>query len=198
MRPALRKLLLFGMPPIVAGAVTLILDQCTDTDGTPIASHAIGPTNVPATSWQSLTGTGVTIQSNKASTSGGVAELHVCDPGKADIDYSTDWTASGGQSGVALRCTDASNYWRVWRGIGATNINLDEVNATVVTNRGTAAASGNGTIRVVASGATITVYWNGTSMFSYTSATFNQGATKAGLRNNNSSATTWDNITMVG
>lgn len=182
----------------VAGPVLVILDQFTGAIAD-LSARAIAPTNVPASTWAALVGAG-TIGLNGSGVAlctSGAAANYVAESNQANVTVSADWTASGGQSGLTLRAVDASNYWRLWRGIGAQSLNLDEVNGGTVISRASASGiTGNGNIQAICNGATITGKFGSTTI-SYGSASFNQTASKHGLRNNNSSNTTWDNFTVT-
>ena len=117
-------------------------------------------------------------------------------------------TASGGANERAadllVRWTDSTHYWMVHLTAAGAAIQLVEVNGGTVTVRASqsyAFSSGtNYSITVTASGATIAVAVNGVQKLSYSGATSNQTATKAGLRlgaAGTTTACTWDNFVVT-
>jgi hypothetical protein len=192
-----------GAGPASGG--TLILDQFTDANGTNLTAHAIAPTNTPAASWATVTGTGFTVQGNKAQP-GGANTVDAADAGQANVTVSADLVFSNistTDGGLAVRLTDASNCWFPNLTAPAGNVELYENASGTVTLRAqqafTFANSTTYTLAAALSGSTITVSVNGTQQLSYGSATSNQTATKHGPHCGGSGGTalTFDNFQVT-
>lgn len=185
------------------GPTTLISDAFTDTDGTNLSAHSISPTNTPATSWSILSGA-FDINSNRARQTGTGTIVAVVDAGQADVTISCvlRMLSTSDSPAIAFRCSDASNFW-IATLVGGATFDLYEYNAATLTQRATTpfvhTINTNYTLQVVLSGTSITATVDGGNQITYGSATFNQTATKHGLRSNNGSANEmlWDSFTIT-
>ncbi len=167
------------------GPTTQLLDHFTDTNGTAIASHTMDT----GAGWTLNSGSGVTIQSNKASWNGTQAYI-TADAGQADVTQTAlvkNLTANS-QRGLIGRFTDTSNLWVVGFNDQTTTNNwtITEIASGTSTNRATGSVTltqgVEQTVAVTYSGSTITATVNGGNQISYGSATSNQTATRFGVR----------------
>ncbi len=178
-----------------AGSPTVLLkDTFTDADGTNLTAHTmdVGPGwTVYAGSWD-IRGDKTEITS---STGGNAA---AADAGHSDATVQADVTPGNNSCGILFRLTDANNYWWAESDNNAQAFRLVEWNAGSVINRGQVAVTLNGgttyTVQAVLSGSTITVTLDGGNMITYSSATFNQTATKHGLWSFEQTGDTHDNF----
>lgn len=190
---------------------TLILDQFTDTNGTDLGSHTIGPTNTPSTSWtkrsgsDALTGAStqvMTIQSNacQSNNTGGAAQYSL-DAGQADVTISADFnvsSASSGQKcGILFRRQDGNNWWTAQYENSSGKIYIFEISGGSATQRDvqTPGASSTFTMTVTLSGNSIDVTIGGGVHATYSSSDF-ATATQHGLRCDNNLNMTYDNFTI--
>jgi hypothetical protein len=128
-----------------------------------------------------MAGLGMGTTQDVAAADAGVADATlVCDaltPAASDFD-----------AGLVARLSDDANNWLVATTSTTANVRIFQEEAGAFTLRATGAfAWANATtyrIRVVCSGTTISAYVNGALVASYASATFNQLATRFGLREN--------------
>lgn len=141
--------------------------------------------------WSILTpATTFGISSNKAYIITGNAQRHaVVDAAVSDCTVTV--TVSGDtDTGMCFRATDTDNLW-------ITNgANLFKRVATNFTSMGTFAYTTGDTISAVLSGTSIILKKNGSTLLSLTDS-FNQTATKHGLRNFNSLASRWDDFSIT-
>jgi hypothetical protein len=188
------------------GPTVLLKDTFTDADGTTLPSHTMDVGG----GWTARFGT-FFIQGNAAQ-------------GNSDND-ADQVTADAGHGDFTLTCevtpayTDTNNWERPgllfrWT-VADTNefildvdadgglVRLFDIQSGVFTVRGSSAqtiASGSThTAKVVASGTSLTIYWDGASIITYTSS-FNQTATQVGLRLGKlgtSAKCKWDNLQVT-
>ena len=165
----------------------LIKDLFTDADATAITAHTPN-INAPGNAWVNTSGT-TTIQANTAKSSGGVASI---DSGQAALTITLDAIpASNGTLGIAFRLTDNTHYWLagVGRdGTGRVKLNLWENDAGFTLRASQVHASVNylaGTtyaLKVVYSGNDIVATMPDLSLSASYTSSFNNTATKIGLR----------------
>ncbi len=170
----------------VAGLGTkqlLVNDTFTDADGTALTSHIMntGEGWVTAANWR--------ITGNRLQYNSTLSGLALMNSRLSDFDLSLDISipnASNYGIGLLFRATDLTHFWRVYiaRAAGGTpTIKLLEANPDGI-ERATANLThevATKALRVVANDTTITVYWGGTEMYSYTSATTLKTATMCGV-----------------
>jgi hypothetical protein len=174
-----------------SGVASLILDTFTDTNGTLLTAHAIGPLNVPGTAWTPLstdTGTNLLINAyNQVKVQATVKRAKV-DAGVADCRLSCDFNTGqcsglGSIVGLVLRATDTSNYW--WAGMDKSLnlLRLVEVTSERAAASKTWADNTAFSLGVICSGdsiqASISGGWSGTIGYGF--ASFNNSVTKFGL-----------------
>jgi len=191
-----------------AGVETLVHDTFTGANGTAITAHT-PDINTPGNSWANMkiatTDVGVaanTIQTNKAKLG---PDNHgvVIDCGQTDVTVTVDWTPAASvanRNSVVVRYSSNGNEWIFNVREENGDMQLTEVNANVSSVRAgpLAFAWAEGTtyaLKVVCSGNTITCYVNEVQKLQYTSATFNNNATKYGIcRNSGNDASRFDNL----
>lgn len=176
-----------GCGPASSGPTTLLSDTFTGTNGTALTSHT---PDIPGTgTYTSVVGTSPTIQGNKAEVTNQSGTVVVYDVSQsavtAQADVSMNTANANTAGGVVVRETDVNNFWLCHlRGDG--NLILFENSGGTFTQRASAAVTVNVnttyTIKLVASGTNMTGYYQGTSEFTYGSASSNQTATKVGIR----------------
>lgn len=88
-----------------------VYDQFHDANGTNLPSHAIAPTNTPATAWTVTTGT-LHIDTNRLHAVTTAVSLATCDPGLTDVNCSITFTfaGTGVSADVVFRGDLSSNY----------------------------------------------------------------------------------------
>lgn len=131
---------------------------------------------------------------------------HVCsiEAGAANLAVSADIQLTGNNPGLIFRLQDATNYLMVLCNTPSTQFQIYKRVAgayTVLASSSTGLYSVNSThnILVSASGNSITVKMDGTTVVSVTNATFNT-ATKVGFRHQTPSSTNtarWDNLQVT-
>jgi hypothetical protein len=139
------------------------------------------------------------ISNNKAiETNASATGVVWVDGGHSDFSVSADinWQSN---VGLLARYTDASNY--IFARIGTTDIKLFKVVAGTSTQLGstftmTPTSGATYNLKLTLSGSNISVFKDGNSIIS-TTDTFNQTATKAGLRNFNDTTSTFDNFQIT-
>jgi len=189
------------------GATILVEDTFTDTNGVLLSAHT-PDTDTVGSGWIVEQGTPVIVD-NKVEANGVDTTFIRCsiDSGKADVIITCDIEVASEQTTqqVILRFTDGNNRWFVQitanTGVEDT-FNLLERNASVTTVRATTSGffvvTGQiVTIRVVASGSTISATLDGGNEISYSGATFNQTVTKHGLGLRGDEIRTADNFKVV-
>ena len=144
-------------------AVYTCYDTFTDTNGTSVVAHTMDA----GAGWAQLTANEIQIYNNKLhEQSESNAEWCYVDSGKADPDISLDIDVPDSTDyyvGIQFRYADGGNYWRCCirrAGGAAPEIRLiltDTVKSTVEILH----AAGTGTLRVVATGSFVDVYWKG-------------------------------------
>jgi hypothetical protein len=181
----------------------LLKDTFTDANGTLLQNHTMdtGP------GWQVLSGNWQ-IQNNavEQTTQDFVYDKAVSDAGTSNATVSAQFSTSvvggnTGQFGLVVRATDNYDYLAVVVSDGQLSL-VEDTGGTpgydIVTLAGPVAVSVStsqpNNFKAVVSGTTVTVYWGGTQVLQYTSATFNQTATKFGLLSYN--AANWPVVTM--
>jgi hypothetical protein len=185
---------------------TLLSDTFTDSNATALTAHTmnVGP------GWTAQVGTFV-IQSNTAQpNSANDGDQVTTDAGQADYTLTCDVVpVNSGPSEympqLMVRWTDASNQWIILPTSFGGLFDLYEVVATVATRKATASfAFSSGTsysIKIVASGSTISGYVNNALQWAYASATSGQTKAVAGLRTGKSNfpitVCSWDNFLVV-
>ncbi len=184
---------MFTQALLLNGVDDLISDAFIDTNGTALASHAIAPVNIPATSWTAGNGT-FTIQSNictGATHTGGIANAF-CNPGKINntVTATVNMPTSGGLAGgvgITTRLTDLNNYILAYIDpviVDPAGLYLYINSAGVFTQQAfTAFSFANNTnyvLSVSASGNLITASVQGAVSASFSTATFNTN-TKVGI-----------------
>ena len=167
-----------------AGPVTLIHDEFTGADGTALTSHAIAPTNTPATSWTAVSGTWQ-IQSNTAqlvSTDPNATKSATVDAGVADAVVSVDMTipAAGSFAAGIIARSQGAAYWECfyWN-LARSQLVLRESGGTVRASANVT-LTGTETMEVTLDGASITIAMGGETI-NYLSASANQTVEVHGL-----------------
>ena len=169
---------------IMAGAVLggpaltlLVYDTFTDTNGTSLDAHT--PEIAPGL-WTEQLGQWE-IQSNGAqlaTIAGDNQHIATIDPGAADVTIETSITQRIGlmDIGIIANYQDQNNHWLcLWRADGDVASILQRT-AGVYTDRGSVATApepgvgSSGTIKVVTSGDTITLFINGVQKVTYTTS----------------------------
>ena len=138
--------------------------------------------DVPGGNWAVLAGTATRVNSTgKGSLDSN--SLVVIDSGISNGTFRCLYYPAGGFGGVVFRETDSTHYWvflvqntgtndwTLYKNNGGLSLVLSGTGLTV---------SGGKEMKVVASGSSITVYWDGSSLGTVTDA-FNSTATKIGL-----------------
>lgn len=169
-----------------------VSDNCTDTDGTVIASHVVAPVNVPGGSWANFVNT-CEIRGNKIGRIGTTAlnAYFGCfkeggqAAGTLTVDYANLGTQGDPYAGIIFRYSDSSNYW-ILRQTAGTTLNICKVvagaegagsaNYTVA-----ALLSATHSLGIVTSGNSISSYLDGVLLGTITDS-FNATATKIGVR----------------
>lgn len=174
------------IPPVLfTGAVTLLSDTFTDTNGTGLAAHTIAPINSPATSWTEAINN-FEITSNRALVVVDTQTLAFLETGISNGTVSAVANGAAGQVlGIIFRYTDANNYFVLQIDVTGDTLRLYENASASLTLRDseavTIAAATDYTLRAVFNGTSITGTVNGGSTVTYTSSA-NQTATKCGIR----------------
>lgn len=163
---------------------TTVLDTFTAANGTTLAAR-VPDYNGAGAAWSVLTG-GFDIQSNEANSTGvGLSQAVIESQRALAVVKATVKIATGGFVGLYVRVTDTSNGWYVLLRDDTSLFTLVERNAGVDTVRASTAFNPTpGTpalIVVTMQGQTIKATLDGANEISYTSASFNQSATKHGL-----------------
>lgn len=149
------------------------------------------------TDWTVESGTwGISSLKAYCATSGSNVTVYR-DLGVADCTLSWDATLpTGADSGVWFRKTDASNAWLVATNPAA-SITLFKMQAGSFTSVATGPIATTGDhYDVITVGSSIIVKRNGSAIIT-TTQTFNQTATKVGLRSNSDTVSRWDNFKAV-
>lgn len=199
--PAGRILLPVGVGrPSSVASVYRFYDSFTAADGTLISAR---PPDVDLVGggWVQYSGS-INILTNRANILSAIG-MYAFDVGLANITYRAVCSATGGGSfRFAVRLTNNNNYWQITGNPDGRFPSIIEVNAGVATLR----AQGAGSImtppfnfQVVTLGNSISVsFYNGiiTNSVSYGSATFNNTATRFGIRGEEAGATgpKYDNV----
>ena len=149
-------------------AVISFYDTFTDIDATNLADHT---PDIGGFTWIQSSANRYVISANKAIPNTTYSGILYCvfDSGKSDVDISVDITTPDDNynNGIILRMNSASNYWKVLarRNTGeSSDVGIKiykDTNATSVVTEMVAHVTGTKTLRVVASGNYITVYWGG-------------------------------------
>lgn len=188
------QLPLLGAGGAAGNATVLLKDTFTDADGTSLTSHTmdVGPGwTVYAGSWD------VRNDKTEITASTGI-NAAAADSGHSDATVRADVTPGNNSCGIVGRLTDVNNYWWAECDNNGQAFRLVEYNAASVINRGqvslTVSGSSTYTVQAVFSGSNITVTLNGGNAISYSSATFNQTATRHGLWSYNLTGDTHDNF----
>jgi|GEM_PF-6731693 len=176
-----------------------LLDTFHDTNGTGLTSHLmdVGPGGIAnELGWAYFTTGGTTptyqIQSNQCEQTGGSGTVGaVVDSQHSDGTISVSWYSTQTSPanflngiGAVFRWSDANNY--LLADMGSTEgLTLYKCSGGSFTSLGsysfTPVINTTYTVKVVYSGTSITVYLNGTSVFSVTNS-FNQTSTKCGIK----------------
>lgn len=179
-----------------------ILDQFTDTDGTELPSHAIAPTNTPATSWltaqvdAAVASNLITIQTNKAKLAVAIESESSCDALVADVIVTTDIVPASGYEGLCARLSDSSHFWMARWNQPSSLIELYEHTAGWTLRASTAlAGSGAYTMMWTLTGTSHTVTVNAVDL-AYSSATY-QTNTRFGIYTATNTAVTYDNFQVA-
>lgn len=174
-----------GSPPLPA---LLFKDTMTDSDATALASHT-PEVDVAGSGWTITAGTW-TINSNQVehADSFGTSHFAHTDTGTSDVAISatlTTGTEGVERPGIIIRFSDSSNYWHILIDEVADQLVIQEVNAGTPTARAFVSVAialiTAYQLQVFAVGQTITAVLDGTTVISYTLASFNQFATKHGF-----------------
>lgn len=167
----------------------LMADQFADTNGTLLSAHT-PDVPVGANAWVGVAGGG-----QYPLITGGLAELEFTsgttlatyDSGQSDVIVSSwIYSPNGDPFGMIVRFSNASNYWMIqFDSVATGSITLYENNAGSLTAPATAVFVQTAAtwyyLKIVANGTTIDAYVNGARLLHYTSASFNETATKHGL-----------------
>lgn len=204
---------------IAAGAVgvaqavdsTLLYDTFTDSDGVALPSHTIAPTNTLGATWAyySAGSPQFLISSNKAYRGSGGGRNDICyvDALRADCTIECDMRlASGGGKVVielALRCSglDAGLSLYFYYGSATNNVSLYRMDTIASYGDISYSLSYNTTyaVKVILSGSSVAWYMNNSLVYTWTSVTYNQSATKFGFTQWGADTVpnpyaTWDNF----
>lgn len=145
--------------------------------------------------WTALVGTWGTTgtQAYCPTPSGGASSVACVETNASDVDLQVTLVTSG-DAGLAVRLTDQNNHFAVVASGGA----VYRVQGGSASQVATFAACSNGDkIRIVAGGNVFTLYKNGAQVATWTDS-FNQTATRHGLRLFNDSAVRFDDFAAVG
>jgi hypothetical protein len=174
-------------------SATLASDTFTRADSTTTLGTA--ETGGP---WSARVGTWG-IASNKAylvSGSTGIATVPMLADGTTQVTIST----IAGRAGMVFRVQDANNYWVITDSFGFATYNVNKVvagSATFMGNLGLAGADGD-VLKVICSGSSISIYYNGVLKLSLTDTTF-QHALGVGLYSGAAAGIArWDSFSFVG
>lgn len=164
------------------GPAVLLTDTFTGVDGTVLTSR----TADTGQSYTAIFAPAPVLAGDKL-RSGGSNSSAVADVGVADCTVTIDYTYATGElfSGLLLRATNSSNYWRLsYNQAAAPQWVLQERNGGANTTRATGTLLlVNGQtyqLKAVLSGAAITFYIDSVQILTYASATFNQSVTRFG------------------
>ena len=189
-------------PADTAASGPTLQDTFTDTNGVSLDAHT--PDIIPAGGWTEHTGDW-DIQSNRADPSAVNGQVDRASADSTLSDFTIEATTHVGQAatsekvGLIGRQSDATNFWMLWleRLAGADKWSIYDCVAGVYTQRATntptASQNTDFTQKGVFNGATIDAYLDGGSQITYASASFNQTATKVGLRSKLDGAVTNNN-----
>lgn len=177
--------MMMGVGGAAAAAFSTITDTFTGTNGTDLTAH----TTDTGQTWVGDLGT-ITISSNKAVPSNGTTRLnqyHIA-TSVSDVTIQADLNYDGSSTRYArlvARLTDTNNYWQLSISNQGSSMILYEVSSGTVTQRATSnqsmSAGTSYTIKLVCSGSTMTGYFSGLSVLSYSSATSNKTAKNHGI-----------------
>lgn len=193
--------ILFGdvQSQVSSGPTTYLQDSFTDTNGTNLNAHImdVGP------GWTIDAGT-FDIQSNQGRVTSAGVSVASADASHADVTATVKTTVAGVSDSPSLliRETDSNNHW-IAAIITTSSFDLYEVNGGSFTQRATtlfvATLNQQYTIRAICSGASISCTLDGANNISYGSATFNQTATRFGIRSNDGAGTNflWDDFLVT-
>jgi hypothetical protein len=137
------------------------------------------------------------IQNNQAYWVSGNPAFFVVESGQSDVQITLDnIVISAGQAGgvLAFRVSDSSNYW-LYRNLSSVHQLYKFVGgtATLVSSISGSLSAGTHQIKIIANGSVIECYIDDALQISVTD-TFNQTATKHGLRNHTTTTTRFDNF----
>jgi hypothetical protein len=171
---------------------------------TRIATVSVAWTTIPdATSvyadgstWVPLSGTWAVVSNQFARTdpSGG-NRVVVHDSGSSDTTVEFDVALSGGDDGVVGRASDDNNYLLFQYGTGSTTLYRHQAGGFTSIGSGAGVNTGDH-VKLVMSGSTINCYKGSTLLIGPITETFNQTATKHGIRALNTTAR-FDNFAIT-
>lgn len=170
-----------GMAGAGVGLTLAIHDEFTAADGTSVSGRTPAPTNTPGNTWQEIAFGTITNNRYGAFVGG----RHQIDCGVADHEVRATLCLRAAQTYMLIaRYSDASNYWigRIVTGSGIAIVERNAAAETVRASDGTVVPATPTEVSAVLSaiGTTLQFTVNGVTI-SYTS-TFNQTATRVGLK----------------
>ena len=191
-------------PMFGESTTTYVKDTFTDTDGTLLTAHT-PDIDVLGSGWVDAAQGFMRVDGvNKCESqfNGGLAQI---DPNVSDYTYTVDYettTTTGATGEVHFRFTDASNTWvvRLYDLSGSQLMSLIEITAGAPTTRDSGvpviAINTQYEIKIVTSGNSITVTFDGGTGLSYSSSVRNT-VTPCGLKITNTQ-TRYDNLLITG
>lgn len=164
------------------------------------STSSLGTPSDGGSSWVAAAGTwGINSNRGYLATSSGGQETAYLESSVADVDVQVTLAVSGSDYGVCARLTDASNNLIGIRS-GASDYRIYKRVAGSFTQLGSTVAvtSANGDVmKFTANGSSLTLYQNGVSKVTATDS-FNNTATKHGLRSNADTTTRFDDFSITG
>ena len=175
----------------VVGPTTLVYDTFTDSDSTALTAHT-PDIDVVGGGWVAYVSTICQVLGNKAGRTAAARSVSAINAGVANTLLTCDVSAIN-QGGIVCRLSDNANYWLFY----CQDSNLYEVVAGAFTVRANVSTVGVPVaMKVVSTGASISINYNNAAAATYASATHNQTATRYGIFVD-SSTQRFDNFTVT-
>jgi len=174
--------------------VPVALDTFTDSDSTSLDAHTMDV----GSGWTEEVG--FTILSNYADSDTASDGAAHTETNISDLFLEATIMTSSGNGAIIIRLTDNDNFWIIDLYRVSNESVIYEKNEGVYTARASASqsiASGK-RVAIIANGSTISAVYDNGNKVSYSSATFNQTATKHGLRSGTGSGSNlqYDNFAV--
>ena len=164
----------------------LVFDTFTDTDGTLLTAHTPDVDSV-GSGW-SLLENSFEIDGNRVKATGIGSRTAAIETNESDISisYIARYLITGGETAAVFRLTDVNNYWMFFVTNNTDLMVIFERNGGGFTNRASVAVTvANNTdyaIAGTANGQSLSCTFDGANEITYSSASFNETATKCGIR----------------